>query len=283
MTADAGFNVPMPTFIQRALGEQFEFKYLRSFPTAAVPKWAPHDVHRSLVESAWWLSQRANQNFAAPRMCFQWYWVEWCLKRNGQQNGRPQVLNVGCADDPAYFGSLAMHYDIDDWSKCHEHFVQGNAEHLPFASQSFDTVIMADIHEHMKDPLVGSLESARVAETYVVWSIFEELRLPSRGQHITLGQQMCDESSQKDGYADRFDAQAKISLLRVGAPDDDKTPHLAHINRFEDKDIDRLIQEVVNRGFELEVAVKIQEVPAELGAKGQHHDWWNWLTVLRRV
>jgi hypothetical protein len=223
---------------------------------------------------------RGNPVYSTPRMCFQWYWFDKILHpKNG---ARPQLLNIGCADDPAYFGSNAMHYDMDDWSAIHDWFQQGDAADLPFEDQSFELTIMGDIHEHMADPLAGSLESARVSNRYVVWSIFEELRLPSAGQHIALGQQHSDESSRRDGYADRNDAQAKINPERVGVPDDLNTPHLSHINRLTDQDIDGYIEKVRALGFDLLVAAKLKEVPEELKTKGRHHDWWNWLVAFER-
>ena len=214
-------------------------------------------------------------------MCFQWHWFD---QISSSPNGRrPSILNIGCADDPAYFGDNAFHYDLDDWSKTHDWFQQGNAEDLPFADQSFELVIMGDIHEHMKNPLKGSLEAARVGSKYVIWSIFEELRLPSPGQHIKIGQELSDESSRRDGWADRFDAQEQISPDRVGYPDDEDTPHLSHINSFVDSDIDDLIEKVLEQDFRLLVAAKLREVPEELDTGGRHHDWWNWLVAFERV
>ncbi len=254
---------------------------LKIMDTTTKPRFDHNDTYMALMSGTRMTFLKGNPTFSAPRMCFQWFWFnKISLSMNGS---RPQVLNIGCADDPTYFGSSALHYDMDDWSAVHDWFQQGDAADLPFEDQSFELTMMGDIHEHMAAPLEGSLESARVSSKYVVWSIFEELRLPEPGQHIALGQRHSDEASQRDGYEDRFDAQAKISPERIGVPDDLDTPHLSHINRLTDQDIDEYIEAVLPLGFELLVAAKLLEVSSELKTLGRHHDWWNWLVAFERV
>jgi len=235
----------------------------------------PDHMIANLLEAASLLDRQDNPNSGTPRMTFQWYWA----LQAPETLPRPNILNVGCADDPAYFGALAMHYDIDDWSAVHDYFTQGDAHHLPFKDREYHTVLISDVHEHVKDPWQVTMEGARVAGHRLAMTIFEELRLPSPGQHIVVGQALSDEHSRALGYADRLDAQAKLNPERKGFPDDEETPHLVHINQFIDSDITLLLGELVNQGFVVETALKVMEVDLEYSAE---HHWWNWLLSVRR-
>lgn len=215
-----------------------------------------------------------NLNPASPRMTFQWRYFETAAPP--LPDGRPDVLNIGSADDPLGFKDGALHYDIDDWSYTNKWFKQGDAHQLPFPDQSFDTVIMGDIHEHLRDPLKATLEAARVARRILVMTIFEEWRLPGHGQFIAEGTALGDKTSQDLGYKDRQDYQVKVFPKRVGF-DDDVEPHLVHINAFNDDDIEKLILAVMDAGFRIGEMTKVHE------ATHEGHPWFNWLIAMERV
>jgi hypothetical protein len=213
-------------------------------------------------------------NPMSPRMNFQWhYFIN--AKEQGERDV-PNVLNIGCADDPVGFGDAAFHYDIDDWSKYHKHFKQGDASDLPFADRSFDTVIMGDIHEHAMDPQAITREGARVADRILCMTIFEEWELPGPGQWVQEGQDNSDEESRRLGYKDRMDYQDKVYPDKVTV-DDVITPHLIHINQFTDQDIYDMTKMVEGMGFTTREFLKIPEEVQD------GHEWSNWLVVMERI
>lgn len=210
----------------------------------------------------------------SPRVEFQLKYFS--IAPHNEEN--PRILNVGSCDDPIHLGDVAMHVDIDDWSAANKHFTQSDAEKMPFADKSYHTVILGDMLEHVVSPLNVITESARCVETggYLVLTVFEEWRLPGHGQFIAEGQALGDKVSQEMGYADRQDFQVKEFPLRKGV-DDNETPHLIHINQFNDEDMQNLIGFIVSLGFE---AIELLKAPE---AVHENHQWYNWLMSFRRV
>ena len=215
------------------------------------------------------MSNYSNPNPLSPRMSFQWVFF---------QQYRPNVLNIGCADDPLGFGEDAHHYDIDDWSYLHKRFTQGDAAQLPFGDQSWQCIILGDILEHVVDPVKVMSEACRVCAPagMVVATIFEEWRLPGPGQYIEEGQLRADKVSQDLGYAGRIDYQDKNYPDKVTF-DDVVTPHLIHINQFTDEIIQTLADKIAGWGFEPLHLYKAFEVQHE------GHNIYNWLLAFRRL
>lgn len=187
----------------------------------------------------------------------------------------PDVLNVGCADDPFRFGRAAMHVDVDDWSAHHRHFRQANAERLPFKDRSYHTVIMGDVLEHVVDWRRAIRECCRVCAKRFVLTIFEEWRLKQRGQNILLAQRLGDEESRLQGAADREDWQRQHFPQRVGVSDY-AIPHLVHINQFSDEDIEEVCAIIKEAG--LVVLVNTKEREGEYNG----HTFYNWLIMAER-
>ena len=104
----------------------------------------------------------------SPRCAFQWRYV---------LQAELPVLNLGSGNDDLGFGDYAVHLDLLPFPHL-RNFVQANAYHLPFADESFDTVIMGDIVEHLERPFSAVDEAARVARRRLVMSIWDEARLP---------------------------------------------------------------------------------------------------------
>lgn len=200
-----------------------------------------------------------------------------------ENDGQPQILNVGSADDPVEFKSNAHHVDIDDWSSIHDHFTQANAEDMPmFEDQSFDTVVCGDLLEHVLNPYIVMKELCRIAKRIVVFTIFEEWRHGETGRNITRGQRMSDEASRIEGYKDAEDAQEILNPDRIGIPESD-VPHLTHIWQFDDKIIEEWFDVLEHEvPFEVTEFNKVFETTFELG-KEDEHDMYNWLVVLTRI
>jgi hypothetical protein len=221
-----------------------------------------------------------HQSQASPRLRFQWMWFLLVPSsyRSKVDPKWPGVLNVGCADDPLYFGEGAVHYDLDDWSAVHKYFVQGDAHELPFPDQSFHTVICGDLLEHALDPMKVAMECTRVAEWTVVFTVFEEWKLPGYGQFIKEGAHNSDVESRRLGYKDREDYQQKVYPERIGV-DDDEVPHLIHINQFADEDMHNMVSIISQQGFAvLEYSKTFEAVRVE-----DQHPFFNWLIAMRRM
>ena len=107
-------------------------------------------------------------NLRSPRCAFQWKYL---------LQAEVPVLNLGSGEDDLGFGDYAVHLDLLPFPRL-QSFVQADAYHIPFADESFDTVIMGDIVEHLERPWEAIEEAARVTKYRLVMSIFHESRLP---------------------------------------------------------------------------------------------------------
>lgn len=213
-----------------------------------------------------------------PRMSFQRWWARKC---------EGTILNIGSADDPCGIGPREVppglgldvtHLDLDYWPL--PKFIQADAHNIPSPDQSFDMVLMGDIHEHLVDPLKATLEAARVARRFLVMTIFEEWRLPAHGQHIEAGLERAAQEVLKNGFED-FDAyMAKTYPGAKTVPDtgEGNQAHHFHINQFADSDINNLVRhvELQDPDWQVRVFWKVSE------ATHEGHEWFNWLIALER-
>lgn len=183
-------------------------------------------------------------------------------------------MGLGKKDMPPGIEMDVVHFDLDVWP--HPKFVSGDAHFLPFTDQSFASVFMGDIHEHLVDPLQATLEAARVCRRLLVITIFEEWRLPGHGQYVQEGQIACEcETSKVTGYAN-YALKCAADNPEVKLFDDQRIPHHAHINQFDDGDIAQLVGAVKLVGFQTELFLKAEE------ATYQGHVWSNWLIAMSR-
>jgi len=58
--------------------------------------------------------------------------------------------------------------DIDDYSNLVENFVRADAHHLPFKDKSFNTAVLAEILEHVENPIQVLKEAKRVAKKIII-------------------------------------------------------------------------------------------------------------------
>lgn len=199
------------------------------------------------------------------------------------------MLNIGSCDDPAGLGTHAAiplglelavtHFDMDKHP--FPNFIQGDAHDLRAAGiedRSYDLVVMADIHEHLYNPMVATLEAARVTALggALVMTIFEEWRLP-KGQHIQEGIALGERHTRAAGYAS-YDAYMGEMFPDVAIISDTEIPHHFHINMFTDEDVQNLVGAVLQQGgWRLSAFLKVPE------QKYEEHVWSNWLIALERV
>ena len=208
---------------------------------------------------------------ASPRMAFQMRYFTLAPKTDP-----PSVLNVGCSTDPLGFGEGAMHFDIDDWSKHHKYFTQGDVHQLPFPDQAYHTVLLGDVLEHVTDPQKAVVECARVAQVRFIMTVFEEWRLPGLGQHIEAGQELARKTVAAEGFESNM-KKHESQFPTVVLANDDETPLLCHINQFSDADIDACVARVQAVGF------KIVEYRKAYEARHEGHPWYNWLVCMERT
>lgn len=175
--------------------------------------------------------------------------------------GGERILNIGVGDDPALLGDEAVHLDIDPWQ--YTYFVQADAHHLPFKSDSFDTVILADVVEHLVDPLKALLEAKRVGHRLVI-TIFEEWRLGGPGQHIDKAREVFGEAN-----LGKYIEEGKLLTI---VPEE-VISHNPHINQFTDGGIDNLVKLL---------HMRVIEYSKEPEWIHEGHTWYNWLLCLEK-
>jgi ubiquinone/menaquinone biosynthesis C-methylase UbiE len=98
----------------------------------------------------------------------------WCILRNLATG---KILDVGC-NIGEMFGDRATNVDIHSLEDKRKesgnpnliipNFVQADANKLPFPDQSYDTVILAEILEHMDDPVATLNEAQRVGKLILI-------------------------------------------------------------------------------------------------------------------
>ncbi len=208
----------------------------------------------------------------SPRMGFQLKYFEQSMRQ--AEGAEPNVLNIGCSADPVGLGDGARHFDIDDWSKHHKYFTQGDAHALPFPDKTYSLVIMGDILEHLVDPNQAISEALRVCSEVFVMTVFEEWRLSGHGQHIEEGQELGNTlDAEHGGYVHHHNEV----YPDVNVFDEHAVPHLIHINQFNDEDILGFTIFIMNQGF------APLEVLKQFEVEHQGHRIFNWLMAFRRA
>lgn len=211
----------------------------------------------------------------SPRTVFLW---------NVLLHAEGPVLDIGCANDPLKFESRVTHFDIDDWSALYyerdQEFVQGDAQFLLryFDEDSFDTVLLGDVVEHLVAPYQVLAQAVKVSSRAIAFTIWEETTIADGpGFWLSRGQAACDAEARKQGAEDREDWQRQHYPERVGV-DDSKTPHLAHIWQFDDDMVDRLLFRLQKyHHVKVEFFEKVKEVTHE-----EYGDFYNWLVLLEK-
>lgn len=141
-------------------------------------------------------------------------------------------LNVGVGGNPTGLeGPGIVHCDLDRWK--YQNFVQADIHHLPVRTDSFASVICADVLEHVLDPVVVLAEARRVAPKTIL-TVFEEWRLGPPGRHVEEGQRLfapCEEAVKPYRSAGTF-------LERYS---ESKQSHVPHIWAFTPAMIEKII------------------------------------------
>lgn len=158
-----------------------------------------------------------------------------------------KTLDVGCQDGSGWAHGHRMiskpydylnsvpditYFDMDRWS--HPNFVRGDAHHLPFKDNSFDTVVSGDVLEHVVNPVDFLLELIRASKNKVI------ITTPNEYQWHKDLMPFKDLKSYADSLGMTIDELAKRDTLTAQTKyakctdfvKESKAQHLYHIRQF---------------------------------------------------
>lgn len=133
-----------------------------------------------------------------------WQWV--------RSRAEGKILEVGCAGGALFMGSgLDVHYcDINEFPL--PNFTVADAHNLPFPDDSFTTVSVCELLEHVRDPLQVLKEAARVASKKVIFTVpFEYLWTADKLPFTTGGKQKQPGWTNEKGYLEGNPTVTKIN------------------------------------------------------------------------
>lgn len=157
-----------------------------------------------------------------------------------RERAKGRILDVGCKESPAFPPDRedVVRVDLDAWR--HPNFVRADAHSLPFRADSFDTVVLGEVLEHVESPEVALLEGLRVA-SQVVFTTPREHEWTDRERpeykYPRTPQQAVEE--QVIPYRDK----GLVEVL-----DEERHPHHRHRVAWTDESMDALISCVTDQG-----------------------------------
>lgn len=165
-----------------------------------------------------------------------------------RNHSEPPVLEVGCADGYIYKGwdkeDLVTRLDLDTYSFPRGKFVQGNAENLPFLSNNFETVVLAEVLEHVRDVGKTLREAYRVTRYQILYTTPNEYRwgkdkYPFRKEEEAMIQDIgsADRTKWFDWYLHR---QPNLQAIYP----EESYPHLFHVRYFTEETLRHEIEKV---------------------------------------
>lgn len=159
------------------------------------------------------------------------------------------ILDVGCREGsiwiPQTYSSHAptnispdrlTFFDLDCWNITwcdNPKFVRGNANSLPFEDNSFNTVVLGDILEHIVTPDITLLEAFRVAKDKVVVTVPDEYHW-GKGLNPFGKPESEKEDYEKEMINNTIESD-KTYATCTDFVDDRELKHLYHINHFNEE------------------------------------------------
>lgn len=99
-----------------------------------------------------------------------------------RQNADEPILDAGCGDS-AYFNEdidfigIDVERDSPDMQGSRpEEFILGDVQDMPFNKNEFNTVVLAEVLEHVDNPIAAIMEAKRVASNKVIITVPDERR-----------------------------------------------------------------------------------------------------------
>jgi len=167
------------------------------------------------------------------------------------------MLNIGVGGNMAnWHGPDYVHVDVDRWD--YSNFVQGDAHHLPFKDNSFASVALGDVLEHLVYPVLALQEASRIAPK-IVMTTFQEWRLGGVGCSIEAGYKLYGSAGPYPG--------------RISTMPESVISHNPHIWQWSPD----LLQSIIDRSG-------LEVIHYETDSPGIHegHTMLNYLFVLNR-
>lgn len=170
-----------------------------------------------------------------------------------------KVLDVGCQDGSGwghghrvtgkpynYLDSIPdiIYFDMDKWS--HPKFVRGDAHHLPFKDNSFDTVVSGDVLEHVVDPVEFIRELIRTSKNKIIITTPDEYQWhESLYPFVKSSNHPANKNLTEDEMAEKDTLHAKSILTKcTDFVKESKMKHLYHIRQFTPYSFIKLIEDV---------------------------------------
>lgn len=167
------------------------------------------------------------------------------------------TLDVGCQDGSGwayghtiikkpfdYWNGNIYYFDMDKWS--HPRFIRGDAHHLPFKNNSFDTVVSGDILEHVVNPVEFLRELIRISKEKVVITTPDEYQWHKDLYPFYKSSERPENKGMTEDEMAEKDTLHTYSLLTKCTEfvKESKMKHLYHIRQFTPLSFINLIQEV---------------------------------------
>ena len=149
-----------------------------------------------------------------------------------------RIVDIGCHNGEVFAGMPNVTgLDLDTWSPPYEKFVQGDAANLPFKDGEFDCAVLAEILEHVADPVKVLKEARRVAKCVIISVPYEHNWPP--------------ELKPFHGLEGADDAAATTGHPECKAAVDNNTmPHLYHIRYYM---LDSLVADIEAAGLKYKI------------------------------
>jgi len=176
---------------------------------------------------------------------FQWM-IQW---------SRGLVLDVGCQDTSGWRIPMPkdiipnvldiIFFDCDIWHTLWRKstFIRGDAQHLPFKDNTFDTVVMCEVLEHVQNPLQALLDGIRISKDIIIVTMPAEYEW--KHMQTTFGGIDDEKAYPGKTHNEKLEV-ATINLPSTAAKCDkytkeEKLPHMSHLRWFKDDDFINLI------------------------------------------
>jgi SAM-dependent methyltransferase len=174
-----------------------------------------------------------------------------------------KILDIGCNRGDTFNGMPnagdVMGVDLDLWSPAYGlGFKQADAHFLPFKDGEFDVCILAEILEHVYDPVKVLSEARRVASKFVLISVPYEFNWSAERKPCSpLDEQL---KERKITYEQLFAYETLSQPGCTGAIDDRTNRHLWHIRWYT---ADTLCEDIEKAGMKYQIQLL-------------EHDGWSW-------
>jgi SAM-dependent methyltransferase len=160
------------------------------------------------------------------------------------------IVDIGCHDGqmfgPEAYKDKVTGVDLDVYSL--QNFVRSNADDMPFPDRHFDTAVLAEILEHVPDPIKVLKEAKRVTRHKILLTIPNEHEWDAR--HKPLHTKEEEMETRGIGW-DELVAEGTKGALAV--TDEKKVPHLYHVRHYDEKTLRRDLKEVFGGKYVLDV------------------------------